>query len=982
MRFSTNLLVVLVLFLTKALQAGPVDTVNFSETTFVNNSQIYWATGMGWAPDASNRLFIICKDGNVRVIQNGSLITTPFATETTYGNSECGLIGMCFDPDFLSNHYIYLFLTVSATEQQIIRYTASTNVGTGRTLLVSGLPTIGQNHDGGGIGIGPDGKLYWSIGDNGNGTGHDADLLSLACKVSRANRFTGQPVNDNPFFDGPGPNNDYIWARGVRNPFTLTFQPVTGALWVNVVGDGWEQIFVVNRKDHAGYNDYENNQPAGYLAPIIAYRTNGTQTTDIAATNGAVRTGNIVTFTTTGQHRVRRGGKITVAGVSDASFNGTFFVASVPSNTTFTVPQTGPGASSGGGTVATANIGGCVTGGTFYESTAFPAAYHGNFFFGDYNSGKIERVILDPSQQVVSVDDFVTGSSAHVDMATGPDGALYYVGIATQTLKRLATTSTDQNLIVYPTGVQVVEGSSALFTVRLAKAPTANVTVNLTKVGGDSDVNFTGSATLTFTPANWNQLQAVTLTAATDADFTNDVATFRVSATGLNSVPTEVTQYDVVATVIDTTEGNLVISNANLTVPEGGTETFTVRLDHEPPGPVTVTVARTSGDTDLNVSGGATLVFEPDHYNVPQTVTLAAAEDADITDDSAVVSISLAGSPVRTVNISIADNDRPAPAFTSSPVVTAVVGNPYAYDSDAVGNPVPTYSLTGTPPAGMTINSATGEIAWTPTSTGVFAVNVRATNSAGTANQPFNIAVSNDQPPAASLTRPTSGEILTGSNAEFFGDGFDDVRTTKAEFFVDGILRYTDTTPGSHYHFGATHLMFDTTQFSNGPHTLRMRVTDTAGQTGQQDVSVTITNNFDTWRATYFTSSELSDPTISGPQADPDRDGYTNLIEYAWKESPKNPQTSRPPKGRIVNVDGTDYLALEFVIAKWAQDITCTVEAAGNAAGSWTAIDPIDPSTQFRVQDDTPSAGLKTFVIRDVVPKGTAQRFMRLRVVR
>jgi hypothetical protein len=530
--------------------------------------------------------------------------------------------------------------------------------------------------------------------------------------------------------------------------------------------------------------------------------------------------------------------------------------------------------------------------------------------------------------------------------------------------------------------VQVVDGCSALFTVRLAKAPAANVTVNLAKIGGDSDVNFTGSATLTFTPANWNQLQAVTLTAATDADFTNDVATFRVSATGLNSIPTEVTQYDVVATTIDTSEGNLVVSNANLTVPEVGTETFTVRLDHEPPGPVTVTVARTSGDTDLSVSSGATLVFEPDHYNVPQTVTLAAAEDADTTDDSAVISVSLAGSPVRTVNVSIADNDRPAPAFTSAPVVTAVVGNAYAYDADAVGNPVPTYSLTGTPPAGMTINTTTGEIAWTPSSTGVFAVNVRATNNAGTANQPFNITVSPDQPPNASLTRPTSGEILSGSNAEFFGDGFDDVRTTKAEFFVDGILRYTDTTPGSHYHFGATHLMFDTTQFSNGSHTLRMRVTDTAGQTGQQDVSVTITNNFDTWRATYFTTSELSDPAISGDQADPDRDGYVNLIEYTWKESPKDPKTSRQPKGRIVNVGGTEYLALEFVIAKWAQDITCTVEAAGNPAGPWTAIDPSDPGTQVNVQDDTPSPGLKTVVIRDVVPKGTAQRFMRLRVVR
>jgi glucose/arabinose dehydrogenase len=981
MRFSA-IIIIFVLLLTTALQAGPVDTVNFSETTFLNNSALNQTTGMGWAPDGSNRLFIIRKDGIVRVIQNGALLSTAFATETVYTNSECGLIGMCFDPDFLSNHYVYFFKTLSASEQQIIRYTDSSSVGTGRTLLVSGLPTNGQNHDGGGLGIGPDGRLYWTIGDNGNGTGVNTNLTSLGTKAGRANRFTGLPVNDNPFFDGAGPNNDYIWARGLRNPFTLTFQPNTGALWVNVVGDGWEQIFVINRGDHAGYNLHENNQPPGYLAPIIAYRTNGTQSTNIAATNGAVRSGDVVTFTATGPHQLRRGGKITVAGVSDTNFNGNFFVASVPSNTTFTVSQTGPNASSGNGTVTTSNIGGCVTGGTFYESTAFPAAYHGNFIFGDYNSGNIERVVLDPSQQVVSVDDFVTLSDQHVDIATGPDGALYYVGVNTSRIKRLATTSTLQNLIVYPTGVQMVEGSSAVFTVRLAKAPAANVTVQLQKVGGDSDVNFTSPATLTFTPANWNQLQAVTLTAAADTDFTNDVATFRVSATGLNTIPTEVTQYDVTATAIDTNESNLILSNASLTVPEGGSETFTVQLAHEPPAPVTVTVARTSGDTDLTVSGGATLVFEPDHYNVPQTVTLAAAEDADTTDDSAVVSVSTAGSPVRTMNISVTDNDRPAPTFTSAPIVTAVVGNVYTYDADAVGVPVPTYSLTGTPPTGMTINTTSGVITWTPSSTGIFAVSVRASNTAGNVTQTFNITVSADQPPTVSLTRPTPGEIVSGAHAEFFGDGFDDVRTTKAEFFVDGTLRYTDTAPGSHYHYGGTHLMFDTTQFSNGPHVVRMRVTDTASQTAQQDASILIANGIDAWRTAQFTPAELGNPAISGDQADPDQDGCNNLIEYACNQAPKIPNTSRALKERIVNVSGTDYLALEFVIVKWAQDITYTVQAAGNLSGPWTAIDPSDPSTQFSVQDNTPSAGLKTVTIRDTVPKGAVPRFMRLRIVR
>ena len=82
---------------------------------------------------------------------------------------------------------MYFFVTVSASEQQVIRYTAVGDVGTSKTVVIPGLPTNGINHDGGGIGFGPDGRLYWSIGDLGVGIGVDANLTSLASKVGRAN---------------------------------------------------------------------------------------------------------------------------------------------------------------------------------------------------------------------------------------------------------------------------------------------------------------------------------------------------------------------------------------------------------------------------------------------------------------------------------------------------------------------------------------------------------------------------------------------------------------------------------------------------------------------------------------------------------------------------------------------------------------------------------------------------------------------------
>ena len=82
-----------------------------------------------------------------------------------------------------------------------------------------------------------------------------------------------------------------------------------------------------------------------------------------------------------------------------------------------------------------------------------------------------------------------------------------------------------------------------------------------------------------------------------------------------------------------------------------------------------------------------------------------------------------------------------APAITSTPVITGVIGRSYTYDVNATGNPTPTYSLT-TKPAGMTItDTVTGLISWLPTTTGDHAVTVLATNSVGSDMQSFIIAV-------------------------------------------------------------------------------------------------------------------------------------------------------------------------------------------------------------------------------------------------
>ncbi|WP_214105601.1 cellulase family glycosylhydrolase [Acrocarpospora catenulata] len=84
----------------------------------------------------------------------------------------------------------------------------------------------------------------------------------------------------------------------------------------------------------------------------------------------------------------------------------------------------------------------------------------------------------------------------------------------------------DPIVVVSPTAVTVPEGGTATVSVRLSRAPTSNATVTTTRVSGDTDLTVASGGTLTFTTANWNMPQNVTIAAAEDADTTNGTANF------------------------------------------------------------------------------------------------------------------------------------------------------------------------------------------------------------------------------------------------------------------------------------------------------------------------------------------------------------------------------------------------------------------------------------------------------------------------
>ncbi|HKQ40328.1 MAG TPA: PQQ-dependent sugar dehydrogenase [Verrucomicrobiae bacterium] len=536
-RFLRVLLLVALPFLGRTAVLVP----NFSETAIILPG-IGQTTDIEWAPDTSKRLFLTQKDGTVRVMQNGALRPEVFAALSAYTSSECGLIGLCFDPNFLVNHYIYFFITVSASEQQIVRCEEVPGGAPRFDVLLRGLPTQGNNHDGGGIAVGLDGKLYFSIGDLGSGVGVNSDLSSLAAKVGRCN-LDGSEVVFNPFHDGAGPNNDYIYARGFRNPFKLSIQPTTGLVWVDATGEVYEQIFAVDKGDHAGWNLYDNNQPNGFIRPRVKYRTNGTDTWPIAA-GGVYWHSNIITFTTTAAHGFRPGERVSVSGVSLApDANGTYYVDTTPTATTFTVFKEGPHIEGTGGQVSTFNVGGAVTGGCFYNSGGFSGEYRQNYFFCDFNSGRIQRVTFDGSNEVATVENFVNGVNGAVDVTTGPDGDLYYTGFGNEPVYRLSHTNNPLRICATPQFLNMAEGGVAVVHVRLTSPPASTVRLDVARTSGSVGISTTNVA-LTFTPANYSNTQPIFIQAAPDADRAVSQAAFTLSCPGYQARQININAYD------------------------------------------------------------------------------------------------------------------------------------------------------------------------------------------------------------------------------------------------------------------------------------------------------------------------------------------------------------------------------------------------------------------------------------------------------
>jgi glucose/arabinose dehydrogenase len=258
----------------------------FVETTITTN--LVMPTAMDIAPDG--RVFVAEQTGNLRIIENGSLLTTPFLTVAVNSSGERGLLGVTFDPNFATNGYVYIFYTMPDLRSRISRFTANRNVavaGSEVVLLEFANASGASNHNGGALHIGPDNKLYAAVGDNAVRANSQL-LTNLYGKILRLN-LDGSIPTDNPFYNSVTGDNRAIWALGLRNPFTFAFQSGTGRMFINDVGAAtWEEINDGIAGANYGWPNTEGptSDPA-FQSPIFAYRHDSGTPIGFAITGGA-----------------------------------------------------------------------------------------------------------------------------------------------------------------------------------------------------------------------------------------------------------------------------------------------------------------------------------------------------------------------------------------------------------------------------------------------------------------------------------------------------------------------------------------------------------------------------------------------------------------------------------------------------------------------------------------------------------------------
>ena len=263
------------------------------------------------------------------------------------------------------------------------------------------------------------------------------------------------------------------------------------------------------------------------------------------------------------------------------------------------------------------------------------------------------------TEQTVTVTAGQDADAAN-DMATlthNPSGGGYN-SVSSVSLMVTVTDDEMAGVTVTPTSLTVNEGGTNTYTVVLDTQPTATVTVTIVDPTDNADVT-ANPASLRFSTSNWATAQTVTVSAAEDDDSTRDTATVTHTVAGGDYASFAASS--VAVTVTDNDTPGVTVTPPSLTVGEGGTGRYTVRLNTQPSGNVMVAIS--SNNTDVTVpQSSSTLTFTTTSWSTEQTVTVSAGQDADAANDMATLTHNPSGGGYGSVSnailmVTVTDDD-------------------------------------------------------------------------------------------------------------------------------------------------------------------------------------------------------------------------------------------------------------------------------------------------------------------------------------
>ncbi|MCU0289153.1 MAG: Ig-like domain-containing protein, partial [Acidobacteria bacterium] len=356
------------------------------------------------------------------------------------------------------------------------------------------------------------------------------------------------------------------------------------------------------------------------------------------------------------------------------------------------------------------------------------------------------------------------------------------------------------------------------------------------------------------TPATLNSIASgshtVKLVKAGYQEYTKNITVERGKVTQVNATLTPIPE--------------ITTSSVNIQIPEGNQTSFEVWLSENPPANVTLTISKESGDPDITVLSGSSLIFSPDTGKNHQIVTLAAASDDDTDNGTAIFKIHADGNfGILDKNITAVEQDA-----GSKGVLTVTPAERFFSTGKQAGPFLPaskTYILQNTGKGAINWTAAktvdwitlSGGIGTLPTggyTTVIVSLNenvntltqgnysdtisfINNTNGLGTTTRLVDLQVTapTDIPPTVSIQSPANSATVYGT-VSIQVTAVDDHGVNKVEIYIDGTF-FTSLINSPYIY------QWNTISIANGSHTIIAKAYDTINQTNEAQVNITVSNS-------------------------------------------------------------------------------------------------------------------------------------------